>query len=137
MARPLSIDLRNRIVAAHETGATCEEIAEKLSIGRASVSRVLRRNRECDGTLEPEPHGGGHLFLVAEDAYPELRALVAEMPDRTAQELCYAWAERTGVDVSRSTMQRTLHRADLTWRKNSSRRPSNSRNASKSSGHKS
>src|SRR6478735_1242864 len=123
MARPLSLDLRNRIVAAHDTGATYEEIAESLSIGRASVSRVLRRDRERGGCLEPDPRGGGYPPLVDADEYPQLRALVGEMPDRTAQELCYVWAERTGVDVSRSTMQRLLHRAGLTWKKNSSRRP--------------
>lgn len=133
MAQPLSLDLRNRIVAASTAGATYDEIAEQLSVGRASVSRVLRRERER-GCLEPDPHGGGHPPLIHPDEYEQLRALVAEMPDRTAQELAYVWAERTGVDLSRSTMHRVLHRAGLTWKKNSSRRANNSKSASKRKG---
>ena len=134
MAHPLSLDLRNRIVAASAAGATYEEIAEQLSIGRASVSRVLRRERERGGCLEPDPHGGGHPPLIHPDEYEQLRALVAEMPDRTAQELAYVWADRTGIDLSRSTMHRVLHRAGLTWKKNSSRQANSSKNASRSKG---
>lgn len=134
MTQPLSLDLRKRIVRARKTGATYEAIAEQFSVGRASVSRLLRRSRQRKGRLEPEPHAGGQACLISPEQHALVRALVAEEPDRTAQALCDLWQARTGVIVSRATMYRLLQRLDLTWKKNSSRRASNSRNASKPKG---
>lgn len=133
MAHPLSLDLRQRIVEARARGLSYAEIAERLSIGLASVSRVLRRARENRG-LEPDPHGGGNPPIIPQEQYPLVAALVAEAPDRTVQEVCDIWFERTGVLVSRSSMQRVMYRLKLTWKKNNSPQASNSKKVSKSSG---
>lgn len=123
MPRPLSTDLRARIVAAYERGeGTYQEIAERFGVGEASVSRLLRRRRERDD-LAPEPHGGGNPPLIPEELMGALIDLVAEAPDRTVEELCDEWKKRHGVRPSRSSMTRSLGRAGIT-RKRKRFRPS-------------
>ncbi len=59
MPEPLSLDLRERIVAAYERGdMTRDQVAALFQVGRASVNRLVRRFRET-GSVEPSPHGGG------------------------------------------------------------------------------
>lgn len=116
--KPISLDLRKRIVAAYGAdGGTYEEIATRFAVGEASVSRLLRRHRE-KASLEPDPHGGGQPPRIQPEQYDDLRALVAEQPDRTVQQLAHLWAERFGVNLSRSAMQRALLKAGFSWKKN-------------------
>ena len=59
MSKPLSLDLRQRIIdAVNERSRTYEEIAEDLSVGTASIKRLVRLVRDT-GSIEPRPHGGG------------------------------------------------------------------------------
>ncbi|WP_143825720.1 helix-turn-helix domain-containing protein [Nannocystis exedens] len=59
MPTPISVDLRIRIVEARvQDGQTYEQLAERFHVGRATVDRVLRLQRET-GSVEPKPHGGG------------------------------------------------------------------------------
>jgi transposase len=55
----LSLDLRRRIVAAYERDeGTYFELAQRFGVGEATVSRLLRRQREL-GHVVPEVAGGG------------------------------------------------------------------------------
>lgn len=125
MALPVSNDLRERIVASQKEGLSYEEIAARLGVGRATVSRVLRRHRER-GDVTPDRHGGGMPAKIADEELDELRAVVASHADRTVEQLRHVWAAHRGTVVSRSAMQRSLHRAGLTWKKNDSGRSNSS-----------
>lgn len=95
---------------------TYRAIAERFGLGEASVNRFLRRHRE-DGTVERRARGGGMVAKIGQEELPSLRALVAEKPDRTAEELKDEWSRRFGVVMSRSAMVRALQRAGLTVKK--------------------
>jgi len=118
MPAPLSMDLRVRIVERYlEDGATVDSVAAQFGVGRASVSRFLRQQRET-GHLEPGKLGGGRGSVIADDDLDNVHVLVEEKPDRTQEELVDAYEARTGVRVSRSTMSRALKRAGLSRKKN-------------------
>ncbi len=59
MADTISLDLRRRIVRAYRSGLTSsyEATADMFEVGRASVSRLLRRDRET-GDVLPNKRGG-------------------------------------------------------------------------------
>ncbi len=117
MAGPLSLDLRKRIVAAYRAGrGTYLEIAALFQVGEASVSRLMRRDRE-HGDLHCDPPGGGNPPRIPEDQYETLRALVAKRPDQLIPDLCDQWFRLFKVSVSVSSMQRTLRKAGLTRKK--------------------
>ena len=129
----LSLDLRRRIVAAYERNeGTYAELAQRFGVGEATVSRLLRRQREL-GHVVPEAAGGGFPPRISERQFPELLRLVAEMPDATLDQLKDAWRSRHGVDLSRSSMLRSLQRARVTRKKSASGRRSSSAATSKRS----
>lgn len=107
MPRALSQDLRRRIVKAVLAGATYEEAAARFEVGRASVSRLMRRNRERGGDLAPDVAGGSRGGLEPAD-HQVVRELVVEKPDRTLEELREGFEARTGRRSSTSAMSRAL-----------------------------
>lgn len=120
----MPVALRERIVAAYKRGGLkYVELAEVFGIGEATVSRLLARDRR-NGDVAPDAHGGGNPRRIPPEQYDALRALVADAPDATRQELCDAWKAMHGVTVSVAAMGRTLRDADVTRKKNSSARRS-------------
>lgn len=61
MSRALSVDLRIRVVAAVEAGASHRQAAERFGVSPASVSRWRALARE-KGERRPGPLGGDLLF---------------------------------------------------------------------------
>ena len=109
-----SVDLRERVVAAFDRASmTDQEAAALFKIGEATVRRWKRLQRK-QGSLEPKPFGGGNPPRVAPEQYPVVHAIVEEQPDLTDQELAWEFHRRTGRSVSRSSMNRTLLKLDLT-----------------------
>ena len=125
MPAPLSVDLRLRLVAyAKKHDASREELAEIFGVGPATAYRwVVEAN---EGKTEPAKAPGAEP-LISDEQLPELRALVAEKPDATLQDLCDAWERKTGVHVSVTTMHRTLdEKLNLTRKKRQRGRRNNS-----------
>ena len=116
MPKALSQDLRRRIVKAVLEGATYDEAAARFEVGRASVSRLLRRNRERGGDLAPDVAGGSRGGF--EPAHHQVvRELVVEKPDRTLEELREGFEARTGRRSSTSAMSRALQKLELSRKK--------------------
>ena len=57
MPSALSVDLRERVVAAIEAGASRRQAAKRFGIGAASAIRWHERYRQ-DGQIAPKPMGG-------------------------------------------------------------------------------
>ena len=57
MSKALSLDLRVRVLAAVEAGATHREAGERFGVSPASVSRWRERKRE-EGEPRPKALGG-------------------------------------------------------------------------------
>jgi transposase len=131
MPEPLSLDLRERIVAAYERGElTRDQVAELFQVGRASVNRLVRRFRET-GAVEPSPHGGGKPRKLTARGEKALRALVAEFPDATIPEFVRLLIARAKLTLSTSTMSRELTRLGFTRKKSPSSPPNKPPRASK------
>ena len=89
MPAPLSLDLRNRIVAAWENNeGTWDEIAERFAVGVASVDRLVS--------------------LIDNDGLKVVARLLAERPDLTDEELPYFCEQETKIRVSRPTIGRAV-----------------------------
>lgn len=123
MTRAISNDLRERIVARYlQDDESYDSVADHFQVGRATVNRVVNRFRRT-GSVSPSPRGGGNPPWIGADELPRLKALVAEKPDRTADELAQEWYARFGAALSRSSMVRALRRAGLSIKKSRSAPP--------------
>lgn len=105
----LSMEIRERIVGAHEQGlGTYKHIAKVLGCGVASVSRVLRRNRET-GSPAPLPHAGGGDPKINTRGLTILKRWLEKRPDMTLEELTKRYnACASTRNVSRATIGRAV-----------------------------
>jgi transposase len=117
MPTALSIDLRQRILAAYEAKeGTQRQLAVRFKVSLSFI-RDLRRHHRDTGTVKPKPHGGGAVAKLGQDQLPIVEALVTAQPDALLEELCERFAAKTGVHVSVSTMQRAVCRLKLSVKK--------------------
>ena len=113
--RPLSLDLRERIVAAYEANEGSKaEIGRRFSVSGEVVGKLVCQKREL-GTLEPQTHRRGRKPAVNGEKLEELRAHLEQFPDATVLER----RESLRLTCSEKTLWQTLRK--LGWRYKKSR----------------
>ena len=115
MARPLSNDLRERVVARHEAGESIRAVAATFGIAPSTVSKWARRRRKT-GSVAPAKFGGYRRPLL-EPHRAWIDARFAEMPELTLEGLRAALASR-GIRVSYGAVQKFVRDAGFSFKKN-------------------
>ena len=115
MGRPLSVDLRERVVAAMRAGASCREAAKTFSVSVASAARWSKRARDT-GNAAPlrcgKPPG---LVVLPERDW--LLARIAAVPDLTIRALRAELEAERGLRVGYGAVWRWLAREGLSFKK--------------------
>ena len=95
MPRPYSVDLRERVLRAHEAREGSQRVlAARFGVSVGAVCTWLAAARS-EGRRGPRPHGGGRRALGGAD--PRLlAALVDEQGDATLAQYAARLAERAG-----------------------------------------
>jgi transposase len=114
MVRPYSLDLRERVVAAVESGQTCRAAAELFDVSVASVVKWSQRARTT-GSAAAKPMGGKRPVLLAGQRAFILDRIEA-VPDLSLRALAAELAER-GVVVSYGAVWTFMHREGLSFKK--------------------
>ena len=117
-----SSDLRERVVAAVNEGATRHEAAERFDISVSSAVRWHQAWRN-EGRCEAKPTGGSRSRL--EDYVEKIVVLIEEQCDRTLDEIVVAMHKRK-IPGSRTALFRFLERHGITLKKKSCTPPSRS-----------
>jgi transposase len=118
-----TLDLRQRIIDAVERSIHSKrEIAEIFGIHESFIYKLLHQRREC-GDIAPLPHGGGAKPKLTEIYVQTLAGLSAAHPDATLAELSELLHKKAGVEVSISTVCRSLQGLGLSLKKSPSLRP--------------
>lgn len=118
MTRPLSNDLRERVVAAVAAGATCRSVAARFGVSVSSVVKWSQRHR-ATGSVAPGKVGG-HRKPVLEPHRAFIVERIEQTPDLTLHRLKDELAAR-GVKVSHNTVWEFLRREGLRFKKNAVR----------------
>jgi transposase len=115
MAKPLSDDLRKRLVEAVEGGQSRQAAAKRYAVSPSAVVKLMQK-WFGSGTFKPDRQGKPPEFKLAkhEDA---VRKLVAERSDATLMEL-KAQLAKAGIKVSKSALDRFLKHLGLGYKKN-------------------
>lgn len=113
--RAYSLDLRQRVVEALQSGQRHKALAQRFDISLASVQRYARAWRER-GHLAARPIPGRARALCPEQAQ-ELEELLRSRTDWTLQSLAQAWQQQTGRGISVSALHRNLRWQDGTHKK--------------------
>jgi transposase len=121
MTRPLSHDLRTRLIAAVEGGQSRRAAAKRFGVAASTAIKWLERWR-CEGQAVPRRMGGDRHAHRLEAHAAAILALVAAKPDITLAEIAAHLEAAQGLRASPSAVWRLLDRHGLTFKKNSARR---------------
>jgi transposase len=118
MTRPLSNDLRERVVAAVSAGASCRSVAARFGVSVSSVVKWSQRYR-ATGSVAPGKVGG-HRKPVLEPHRAFILERIAQTSHLTLHRLADELAAR-GVRVSHNAVWLFLRREGLRFKKNAVR----------------
>jgi transposase len=112
-----SLDLRTKILVAYQyKEGSIRQLAQRFKVSARFVGELIVRFRHT-GSCAPKPHGGGNPPCIDQSKHETLLVLVQQYPDATLKELCCVLEERCQVTASKSSMQRTLAKLQLTRKK--------------------
>ena len=118
MTRPLSIDLRERVVGAVLAGESCRAVALRFGVAVSSVVKWSQRRRQT-GSVAPGKMGG-HRKPVLEPHRTFIVTRLEQTAHLTLHGLKDELAAR-GVKVSHTAVWQFLRREGLRFKKNAVR----------------
>ena len=111
----LSLDLRERIVAAYESGeGSYQELGERFAVSKAVVGKLVRQFREL-GTLAPQTSTRGRKRAIEGDLETQLLQHLKDDPDATLEERI----EALELDCCVSALWNAIKRLNYSYKKNS------------------
>lgn len=114
--KPLSIDLRSRIVRAYETGdSTKQQIAARFAVSLAVVKKLISQWNKL-GTIEPQYQTVGRKPAFNKEQLQELDKLVERHCDMTLAEIQQYFIGR--VNCSHQAVANALERLGWGYKKN-------------------
>jgi len=114
MARPLSNDLRERVICAVSGGESCRSVASRFNVAVSSVAKWSQRYR-ATGSVAPGKMGGHRTSVL--DAH---RAFVAERIEQTPHLTLHGLKDELaarGVKISHDAVWLFLRREGLFQKK--------------------
>lgn len=123
MGKALSVDLRERVVAAVEAGASCRSAAARFGVGVSSAIRWVARARSR-GDVKPDKRGG-NVRSHRIDAHRDLiLGWIEAETDLTLAEVAERLDAAVGCRPLPSIVCRFFQRHDMTRKKRRRTRPS-------------
>lgn len=113
MRKPISVDLRERIVEAYERReGTREEVAKRFKVSLGMVKKLLQQQNRT-GDLRPRYRFCGRKAKLLPQHGGALKALVAKEPDVTLEEM----KGRLGLSCTVAAIHQVLAKLGLTYKK--------------------
>ncbi len=120
--KTLSLDLRQRVVAAYDMGkATRQAVADRFRVSLGMVKKLLQQ-RKRTGDLRARHRFSGRKPLILEMHRRQMRQWLGKQPDLTLAELRHA----LGLGCTLPAIHYALVRMNLTYKKRHSAPVSNS-----------
>ena len=121
MTRPLSMDIRERLVQAVDGGMTRRSAARRFGVAASTAIKWVEQWHRT-GVIAPRPRGGDHRSQRLEAHAEEILGLIEQTPDITLSEIVAHLAETHGLKAAPSSVWRLLDRHGMTFKKNRARR---------------
>lgn len=118
--RPLSEDLRRRIIAAREAGGGSVEVSERFGVSRRTVARLVGQYERC-GHVRPRQIGGYRRSRLHQHGRT-LSGWIEKQPDITLAELSERCRQELGVKIGINALWHQLRKLGLSFKKNDARR---------------
>ena len=120
MTKPLSNDLRVRLISAMKGGMSCRAAADRFGVAASSAVKLMQLWRKT-GTSSPRPQGGDHRSGRVEARAEEILGLIRARADITLMEIAAHLEQAHGERFAPSVIWRLLDRHGQTFKKNGAR----------------
>jgi transposase len=120
MAKPLSEDLRIRIVDTVEGGLSRRAAAERFGVSASSAVRYVKEWRES-GSVEAKRQGGDQRSHRIEAHCDFILGAIEAKPDLTLVEIAALLESEAGASFAPSSVWRFLDRHAVSFKKNRAR----------------
>ena len=120
MAKSLSMDLRERLISAVQSGMSRRSAARLFSVAPSTAIKWVDQKRRT-GSVRPRARGGDYRSHHLETHADEIVSL-ADSTDLSLAELVDYVRQTHGLKVAPSTIWRVLDRHDMTYKKKRTRR---------------
>ena len=111
--RPLSLDLRERIVSAYEANeGSHAKLGRRFAVSARVVGKLVQQKQKL-GTLEPQLHRRGRKPAISGDDLKALQKHVTDHPDASGEER----RDALGLQCTVKTVYETLHRIGCSFKK--------------------
>ena len=115
--RPLSIDLREKIISVYEEeNVSVRKLAKRFHVAKSFMKKLLKQYQQT-GDIKPKPQGGNVPPKVQGDDLVTLTEIIEDNNDATLSELCELLEQKIGLRVSTATMGIISHKLDYTVKK--------------------
>lgn len=119
MKKTLSVDLRERIVAAYDAReGTREEVAKRFKVSLGMVKKLLGQ-RAKTGDLRPRHRFSGRKARLLPEQGARLKQLIAQEPDLTLAEM----KDRLELGCTVAAIHWVVNKLGLTYKKRRSMQP--------------
>jgi transposase len=116
MPKPLSNDLRKRIIDAKLRGETEDKIATEKEVNKSTITKLWSLYKET-GSYEARPNPNGRKPALSEQQLEHVKQKIITQPDITLQELI----DEFNLPVCVSALCRTINnKLEFNFKKNSS-----------------
>lgn len=123
MPRPLSDDLRKKVLEAYAAGqGGLKELASRFGVSYGYTKKIRRQQLKTGKVERPSQLRHGPVGQLSAEVKQYLRVAVARQPDVTLAELCQHVRTARRVEVSQSRMWYWLRGLGLRHKKNAARR---------------
>jgi transposase len=117
MPKPLSADLRKRIIEAKLRGDTEDVIASEKEVNKSTITKLWSLYKET-GSYEPRPNPNGRKPALSPQQLDMITSKIHEQPDIALQELI----EEFNLPICVSALCRTVNnKLGLRFKKNATR----------------
>lgn len=120
MTRPLSTDIRTRLVSAVSGGMTRRSAARRFGVAASTAIKWVDQ-WERTGDIRPGRQGGDHRSHHLEAHAEEILGLIEARRDITLAEIVGHLDRVHGLTMAQSTVWRLLDRHGMTFKKNRAR----------------
>lgn len=117
MPAPYSLDLRSHLIKAiEEEQQSIAEAARRFLVSYDFAYDLWKRYQQT-GSLEPKKVGGQTPPKVDKAGEELIKGWLQERPDLTLRALCDRYQQDVGITVAKSSMDRALKRAGISFKK--------------------
>jgi len=116
MGKPLSNDLRLRLLNAVNGGMSARAAGRKLDIAASTATGIVKKQRER-GYFEPLPLGGKKRSVVEKEG-AFIEDMVATHPDWSEEEMAFHVRKECSISVHPTTIGRFVRKKGWRFKKN-------------------